>query len=198
LRSLQLAKNNLIGSIPEELIALDHLESLVLSSNRLSGRLPILKGLSTLKRIDWQNNVLEGFIPPSYNQMSALTSLNIADNKLSGSLPEALKFLTNLEELKLDRTSIDGTIPASLFFLTNLETLTLSNNQLSGSIPEEVLQLKALKDLDLSYNELSGSLSSVLGENLRRFTAIKNNLTGTFPWTRPSPLLEWVQFKKIF
>jgi hypothetical protein len=44
----------LIGSIPEELIALDHLEVLVLSDNSLSGRLPILKGLSTLKCINWQ------------------------------------------------------------------------------------------------------------------------------------------------
>jgi Leucine-rich repeat (LRR) protein len=81
-------------------------------------------------------------------------------------------------------------------FLTNLATLTLSNNQLSGSIPKEALQLKALRKVDLGYNDLLGSLPSVLGENLERFAAVSNSLTGTFPWTTPSPLLEWVQFSE--
>jgi Leucine-rich repeat (LRR) protein len=128
--------------------------------------------------------------------MSALTSLNIAENQLSGSLPGTLKFLTNLQRLELDQNSFDGTIPDELVFLTNLETLTLSNNQLSGSIPKEALQLKALRVVDLSYNQLSGSLPSVLGENLERFTAFSNSLTGTFPWTTPSPKLIWVRFSE--
>jgi Leucine-rich repeat (LRR) protein len=125
-----------------------------------------------------------------------LTSLNIAENQLSGSLPGGLQFLTNLEELTFYKNSIAGTIPAGLLFLTNLATLTLSNNQLSGSIPKEALQLEALREVDLSDNLLSGSLPSVLGENLERFAAFSNSLTGMFPWTTPSPFLEWVQFSE--
>ncbi len=165
----------------------------ILSNNRLSGRLPILDGPSPLKRIEWEKNDMEDSIPLSYVQMLALTSLNIAGNKLSGSLPGGLQFLTNSEELTIYKNSLAGTIPAGLLFLTNLATLTLSNNQLSGSIPEEVLRLNALKEVDLSHNRLSGSLPSVLGANLERFAAFSNSLNGTFPWTTPSPLLEWVR-----
>lgn len=96
---LNLASNNLVGSIPP---FADTVSLLYLNDNNLTGTLS--ERLPASSKEVWLNsNALTGSIPNDFGVgLENLTSLLIYDNHLSGQLPSALCSQTNLVELKSD------------------------------------------------------------------------------------------------
>ena len=86
--SVGLRGNNLSGSIPPELGALDSLVYLDLGRNELEGRIP------------WELGALR-----------RLSSLRIDNNALEGPLPGELGALSGLRHLRIDRNNLVGTVP---------------------------------------------------------------------------------------
>ncbi|GLJ45086.1 hypothetical protein SUGI_0949140 [Cryptomeria japonica] len=60
------------------------------------------------------NMHLNGTIPQSFANLSALVKLDLARNNLSSSIPEALATLSNLNELNLTDNDLNGSVPNGL------------------------------------------------------------------------------------
>ncbi|GLT43528.1 hypothetical protein SLA2020_174700 [Shorea laevis] len=86
--SINLSSNNLIGSIPEELIFLKDLHNLNLSWNHLSGKIPKKIGqMENLESLEISQNSLSGMITKSMSNLTKLSHLNVSYNNLSGPIP---------------------------------------------------------------------------------------------------------------
>ncbi|XP_073112225.1 receptor-like protein EIX2 [Elaeis guineensis] len=167
---LSLSTNNLSGEIPLSLCQLD-LFLLDLSKNLLFGELPYCWNHSlSIMVMDFSSNNLSGSIPPSICSLPNLESLHLSDNNLSGELPLSLKSCVHLNTLDLGQNEFTGAMPTWIGeSLLSLKILSLRSNKLVGNIPPNLSRLSALQILDLAHNNLSGSISSRFGN----FTAMK-------------------------
>ena len=183
---LDLEVNNLIGTIPSALGALDELTYLALSRNSLSGSIPgELGNLGNLSVLRLYSNQLSGSIPAEFGNLESLQGLWLGSNDLSGEILAALGDLTSLTKLSLGANDLSGSIPAELGNLENLTSLRFAYNELSGSIPAELGNLESLQELELHGNELSGSIPAELGdlESLQDLWLSNNDLSGSIPAT---------------
>ncbi|GLT37471.1 hypothetical protein SLA2020_117870 [Shorea laevis] len=99
--SIDLSSNNLIGSIPKELIFLRDLHNLNLSWNHLSEKIPKKIGqMENLESLDFSKNGLSGMIPNSMSSLTKLSHLNLSYNNLSGPIPTGYQLQT-LEDLTM-------------------------------------------------------------------------------------------------
>ena len=184
LEQLDLSFNKLTGTIPPELGRLANLEQLNLSFNGLTGTIPTeLKRLENLEGLELHFNELEGSIPEALSSLKRLRGLSLRNNNFTGVVPPWLGTLPNLGGLSLENNQLTGTIPTELGQLTNLGALYLSNNILTGAVPVELGNIENLQILDLSGNELTGPIPEELG-HLKRLTLLylyDNQLTGAIP-----------------
>ena len=105
LTTLDFASNFIVGTLPETTIGLlTNLKTLQLTKNRVAGSIPTTLGLLTnLEKISLADNALQGSIPGlELGQLSNLEELHLSDNQLSSSIPTELSQLSNLQELHLD------------------------------------------------------------------------------------------------
>eukprot|EP00526_Cylindrotheca_closterium_P005926 CAMPEP_0113636168 /NCGR_PEP_ID=MMETSP0017_2-20120614/18875_1 /TAXON_ID=2856 /ORGANISM="Cylindrotheca closterium" /LENGTH=580 /DNA_ID=CAMNT_0000547023 /DNA_START=72 /DNA_END=1814 /DNA_ORIENTATION=- /assembly_acc=CAM_ASM_000147 len=202
---IDLATNNLSGTIPEEIFALSQLQRLNMFANSLLGTIPNLSLLYHLKEIDLQNNLLTGPAFPT-SLPNGLTSYKITGNTLDGTIPTSIDKWTQLQTLWAGKNQISGTIPTqfgklnrltSLYLYENglqgsvpsqlgnvlLQEIWLSNNFFAQEIPESLMFLGSLKLFRLENNVFSGSLSTWIGllTNLQDLRVNDNNIEGTVP-----------------
>ena len=183
--------NGLTGYLPQELMAIKKLETLVLSSNDIQGALPDWKFTfdngnneytlppPSLRHVDLQGNNIEGSVPVDF-LLYSYEWLNLSFNQLTGTLPVTLSFLTDLKTLNLASNDLAGKFP-SILYLEKLHQLILSDNQLSGTIPE--IWPHSLKFVDSSNNQLTGTLPPSAMAGGMQFLNINNNrLEGKLPW----------------
>ncbi|KAK3019870.1 hypothetical protein RJ639_004178 [Escallonia herrerae] len=198
LTALQIARNNIGGSIPPEfgnsqLGNSTQLHELDFSSNHLVGEIPKEFGnLNHLLKLDLSNNQLSGSIPQELRSLAELSYLDLSANKFIGSIPATLGKSLRLFHLNLSSNNISEEIP--------LTSLDLSHNELRGEIPSAINKMQSLERLNLSRNELSGGIlktfegpipNSVAFRNASRETLQGNkdlcgNVTGLKPCKNPS------------
>jgi hypothetical protein len=121
-------KNNMDGSIPEEIAGLDSLVELGLDKNALTGSIPLAIG-----------------------KLPQLQFLDLDENKLSGTIPDELYNATTLRSIDLDSNNFSGSISTKIGDLVDLFLMQLDYNLLTGEIPSEVASLSNLRKL-LSMN----------------------------------------------
>jgi len=151
-----------------------------LAFNNLTGTLPNSIGnLTHLNSISLHINAIGGNIPASIGRLTNLTSLDLGENKFTGTIPDSLASLVNLTALDLDGNQITGTIPSWIGNFSNLQFLWLQYNSLSGSIPSSLGNLTALQYLVLQNNQLSGPIPASFGNfnNLQGLFLQNNNFT---------------------
>ncbi|KAG9148293.1 hypothetical protein Leryth_012241, partial [Lithospermum erythrorhizon] len=78
-----------------------------------------LVNLENLKQLDLSSNNILG--PISFSLPPNLTNLNLADNKFTGSIPQSLSFMTHLRRLFLQSNQFTG----SVIYLANLPLIDL-------------------------------------------------------------------------
>ena len=209
LRTLNLGRAGLTGTIPPELSNLKELTLLSLRGyslntrpedrvrvNTFSGQIPSEFGsMTSLEDLWLEGNQLTGSIPEELGNLSNLETLLIDENFLTGSIPSELGNLSALRDFRATynsfydndgnktHTGFTGSIPASLGNLSNLQVLRLEGNSLSGSIPPELGNLSDLIELRLTRNELTGSIPPELGRlsSLVRLQLGRNQLSGEIP-----------------
>ncbi|KAF2287073.1 hypothetical protein GH714_037989 [Hevea brasiliensis] len=151
--------NFLTGTIPASIGNLTALPILYIQRNQLSGSLPQELGmLKFVTEIFFSENSLTGIIPISIGNLTNLWALYLDRNQLSGSIPQEIGMLRSLTELALSHNNLTGPIPTSIGNLTTLSYLYLTDNQLSNSLPREIGKLTKLTRLFLEMNDLSGTL----------------------------------------
>ncbi|PRQ23104.1 putative leucine-rich repeat-containing, plant-type, leucine-rich repeat domain, L [Rosa chinensis] len=184
LKKLHLSSVIISAPIPDSLVNLSFLTSLLLEYCELQGEFPvILFKLQSLKFLNIESNPdLTGFLP-AFEQTSPLMSLRVSRTRFSGYFPFSIEKLDSLNEFVASRCNFSGLLPSSLGNLRRLVYLDLSNNTLTGSIPASLATLTQLSYLSLDNNNFSGYIPSSLG-NLTQLTTIllaSNQLTGPIP-----------------
>nr|KAJ0192317.1 hypothetical protein LSAT_V11C800444630 [Lactuca sativa] len=165
--ALILANNIFNESIPRSLCRWTHLEYLDLSRNRLTGKIPkCLQNLKLLETMIFSSNLLSGVIP-SYiaNNHSSLYWLTLNGNNFTGEIPQGLGNLRALRVLDVGDNQLFGNIPHWIGEkLTNLMVLKLHRNNFTGEIPESLCKMSKLQILDVAHNNFTGIIPHCLRE----------------------------------
>lgn len=184
----------------ESLASLDHLESLFMYGNFLSGEIPSsFRRLTNLKTLDLSDNVLSGNLNLE-NLPVSVDSLSLGNNKLIGGISGLLRF-PNMTYLDLSANNLDGPIPGGMEVKLrsvnlsynnfvgripegswNASQFDMSHNALTGSIPTSLLQAGAAERFFLGGNSLEGGIdippNSTFGKGLIVLDLSNNNLSG--------------------
>lgn len=155
---LNLTANNIRGTIPSELIALENLVTLDVGKNDLEGTIPMsLTKYRYLEEFYLEENNMSGTVPTELGKMTLLKDLYIGTNRFSGTIPSQLNKLKNLRGLGLDECFFTGTIPY-LWDLKNLLILYLDSNELTGHLSDRIGNLRELVDFRVRKNFLNGTM----------------------------------------
>ncbi|CAG7874761.1 unnamed protein product [Brassica rapa] len=133
---LDLSYNNFSGSIPRCLSNLQNSLIVVnLRKNNLEGSLPdnCYDG-ALLRTLDVGFNKLTGKLPRSLLNCSSLKFLSVDNNNIKDTFPFWLKGLPNLQAFTLRSNRFYGKV------LTSYATIDFSGNRLEGQIPESIEQ----------------------------------------------------------
>ncbi len=156
-----------------------------LANNNLKGSLPSLLGeLTELTELNLSNNLIADSIPSTELQtLQKLENLNLSNNQMYSAIPNEIMYLKKLSYFKLNNNTISGSIPLALGNLSELVSLELQNNQLSDPIPDTLYSLKKLNYLGLEGNQLSGQISPYINKlkNLEYIYLGNNQFSGDFP-----------------
>ncbi|KAK9081966.1 hypothetical protein Syun_030948 [Stephania yunnanensis] len=184
LESLSLEVNQLSGTFPKQLCALQKLKILQLWSNNLTGSLPYdLGNLSSLQFINLGRNFLEGGIPDSIGQLKSLYALSLDENMLSSKLPPSIYNLSSLWTLGLTKNRIVDRLPSDIgrTFLPNLRELFIAANHFFGPLPSSLFNISTLEMLELSGNGFIGKVPDNMGnmQKLQVLSISGNNQLGS-------------------
>ncbi|KAK8938106.1 hypothetical protein KSP40_PGU021024 [Platanthera guangdongensis] len=108
---------------------LESLESLNLSSNSLTGTLPVDIGdLIFLRNASFARNSLSGPIPETMSAMPILSHLDLSFNQFNGSVPVFISEMKLLKHLNLESNNFQGVIPFNASFIKRLEVFKIGGN----------------------------------------------------------------------
>lgn len=187
LRRVVLTGNRVYGRIPDIVGDLVNLEELTLSRNQLSGEIPLsLARLKNLKVLDLSHNFLSGKVPPSMGiNQSELLKLDLSSNGLSGRIPESFGAFKKLQFLDLSFNSFGSFgVPMFLSDMTKLREVYLSGNHLGGQIPDVWENLGNVVRVGFSDMGLEGNIPASMGAYLKNLSYLgldNNKLEGTVP-----------------
>ncbi|KAH9646693.1 hypothetical protein KPL70_024949 [Citrus sinensis] len=198
LQYLDLYSNELEGGIPKFFRNMCRLNELYLSYNKLSGQLfEFIQNLScgcaknSLESLHLDNNAVTGPIP-ELGGLSSLKSLYLGGNRLNGTINQSLGRMYKLEVLSLYGNSLTGPIP-ELGGLSSLKSLYLGGNRLNGTINQSLGRMYKLEELSLSGNSLTGVISEDFFSNTSNLKALhlddnSFNLKFRHDWVPPFQL----------
>eukprot|EP01033_Poteriospumella_lacustris_P008041 gene8041-5788_t len=147
---------------------------------------------------------LNGTLPTSIGNLSALSVMNVAYNYLYGTIPSSILTPAALSALYLDNNRFSGSLPRGTAtgcqrlqhystgnnkFARIIPTtwtswyLNLSVNRIVGSLPYQLQSLGKLQTLDASENKLAGTLPRYLNAltSLRTLVLQFNKIGGSIP-----------------
>ncbi|WMV40928.1 hypothetical protein MTR67_034313 [Solanum verrucosum] len=92
--------------------------------------------LKYMSGIDLSSNRLTGEIPVELGKMSNIPALNLSHNHLIGRIPNTFSNLQEIESLDLSYNRLNGSIPFGLLELNSLAVFSVAYNNLSGAVPD--------------------------------------------------------------
>ncbi|KAL7257091.1 hypothetical protein ACSBR1_010928 [Camellia fascicularis] len=194
LSGLEVSYNTLSGPVPNSL-RFNDFANVDLSSNCFEGLLPLWSSnVSTLYLrdnlfvgpvpLDIGEELLNGSIPLSIGNLTALTNLAISNNYLSGEIPDFWNDMPYLYYIDMSNNSLSGSIPNSIGSLNFLVFLFLSRNNLSGEVPFALKNCTAMETFDVGDNQISGHIPSWIGESMPSLLILhlrNNSFVGNIP-----------------
>ncbi|XP_022981273.1 probable leucine-rich repeat receptor-like serine/threonine-protein kinase At3g14840 isoform X2 [Cucurbita maxima] len=181
---ISLLGNRLTGSIPAAIGNISTLVDLVLEMNHFSGRLPPQLGnLLSLSRLLLTSNNFSGELPSSLARIASLTDFRVSDNHFTGPIPNFIQNWTNLTKIVIQASGLSGPIPSEIGLLTKLTDVRISDLNGDSSPFPPLNTLTKLKTLILRSCNITG----VLPDNLDGLTLLKtldfsfNKITGPIP-----------------
>ncbi|XP_061340905.1 tyrosine-sulfated glycopeptide receptor 1-like [Gastrolobium bilobum] len=189
LAAVRLAFNQLEGQISPEILGLESLSFLAVSSNNLrnvTGALRILTGLKKLSTLMLSKNFYNEMIPSDVNligpdEFQNLQVLSLGGCNLTGQIPDWLVNLKKLEALDLSYNQISGSIPPLLGTLPQLFYIDLSFNLLTGIFPTEFTRLPTLTSQQAYNNEQRTYLELPVFANANNVSQMQYNQLSSLP-----------------
>lgn len=158
-----MSNNKLSGKVPNCWQKFDRLVILNLEDNELSGTIPDSIGaLEVVDMMSMRGNRLTGEVPLSLKNCTSLRLLDLGENELSGKIPEWVgESLSMLLVLSLPLNRFNGTLPTTLCQLEKIRILDLSLNDISGNIPKCINNFSGMTmressspDASIEYNAI--------------------------------------------
>lgn len=187
IRNVWLDRNNVVGSLPEELYLLSNLQSFSFAMNpglegTLSTRLGTLQDLEAIVFLGMGN---PGPIPSEIGMVTKMKAMGLSIGAIGGTLPSELGLLTDMEYMALgNNPDLGGTIPTNLN-MSKVIFFALLESDFTGTIPTELAtQLQSVKHFSLGKMRLSGTVPTELGllSTIEYFNLEASPLmTGTLP-----------------
>ncbi|XVF78899.1 hypothetical protein PTKIN_Ptkin14bG0174900 [Pterospermum kingtungense] len=185
LQELNLAYNDLTGTIPFEISHLSKLLSLDLSYNcdlNFEGYVfeKVLGNLTQLQHLLLRGVNMSSVVPTSFlNMSSSIINLSLNSNRLKGKFPVDVFRFPCLQNFMLCNNDVEVNFPKSNWSapLLSLEVFGISS---LGDLPDSIGNLRFLELLDLSNSHLKGSIPVTVG-NLTQLILLKlslNSITG--------------------
>jgi len=191
LHSVNLNGNSLVGTVPTFENSLAGVQFMDLSENReITGDVGYIFSAMPAQRLETfrcNSCRLQGSLPTSIGDYSALVGLEVTNAGITGSLPTELGQLDVLILLNLSRNQLIGTIPQQVADLQSLQALTLFRNNLSGPIPDFSSNFDVLSSIDLDYMpNITGNVGTLFSgmipaQNFQHFYCTMCALSGTLP-----------------
>lgn len=180
IEKIDLAENNLKGSVPISLLLLlPNIRSIRLNGNNVDYTkvaqqeaevldqvldLPISVH-STIQHFDVSHTSVKDITRlfrtgngSTVIETPRLSTFYASQTQIRGAFPNFLMKLTTMERLALDHNSLTGSLPNTLGDLHKLKYLSLAANILTGTLPETLLNLVKLSYMLLESNRLTGSI----------------------------------------
>ncbi|XP_073259767.1 receptor-like protein 9DC3 [Populus alba] len=172
LQQLDLRKNNLTGSIPDDLGQLTELVSLALSGNE--------NDYLSLEPISFDKLV---------QNLTQLRELYLRSVNMSLVVPNSLMNLSSsLSSLTLlFHVGLQGKFPSSVRKFKHLQLLDLRFSNLTGSIPDDLGQLTELVSIDLSFNAYLSVEPSSFDKIIQNLTKLRNLRLGSVNMSLVTP-----------
>lgn len=200
---LDLAESKLNGYITPSLSIFPNLKHLVLSRNKLCGKLEgnVFSLLPNLIYLDLSYNEFQEEISDSfYSSLKNIEYLNISFNKIKSNISPRIKEMSKIKILIANDNDFYGKLPDEFYELENLELINFDNNNikhdknllLHGNIFSGIKRLKNLKILSITnhgidnqeYSKEKLSINSIDFSPLKFLNNINlrgNDLVGTVP-----------------
>ncbi|KAF8092559.1 hypothetical protein N665_0411s0019 [Sinapis alba] len=182
---LDISKNRIKGKVPEWLWKLPRLSFVNLATNLFDGFEGSAEVLvnSSVNILDLALNRFEGAIPIL---PLSIEVLGTRYNHFTGDIPLSICSRSSLVVLDLSYNNVTGAIPQCL---SNLRVVKLRENHLEGSLPDMFSVGSTMRTLDVGYNQLTGKLPrSLINCSFIKFLSVDNNrIQDTFPfWLKAS------------
>ncbi|KAF2284803.1 hypothetical protein GH714_030660 [Hevea brasiliensis] len=165
--SYLISHNKLVGKVSALLCNLSALETLDLSFNNLSGRLPHCLGNlgDSLSLLDLRRNNFNGSVPSTWRNGCKLKMISISYNQFQGQVPRSLAKCSSLELIDFGNNHIIDSFPSWFRNLEKLRILILRSNGFFGLIDRpQTKGFSNLRVIDLSHNNFTGKMPSTYFE----------------------------------
>ncbi|KAH7435752.1 hypothetical protein KP509_06G078200 [Ceratopteris richardii] len=187
---MQLDNNHFSGSIPSNYSQLGNLRKLSLRNCNLTGVIPDVSAMSNLGYLDLSSNQLTGQLPLAISQ--TITTIDLAYNKLDGDIPDALYKLRGLELLFLQNNFLNGTFNGSIMehdLFANASSVLILDIQYNNITDYQSGALLSLSNVTLRlYGNPVCNDNSLGGNICNEYNGSILNLS--LPNTATSPSLE--------
>jgi Leucine-rich repeat (LRR) protein len=165
---LDLSLNYLKGAAPPSITSLVLLEEVDLGYNYLLMSMSLFSGMKQLEKLCLRWNTLITGSLHAIKNLKKLHTLSLRDNHMESLTLEGIEQLTSLKYVDLTKSGLRGELKPK--YLHNLVTFHASNNRLSGSLFSQMgteerndeYSLDALKELDVAFNTLSGPIPRMI------------------------------------
>ncbi|KAJ3692105.1 hypothetical protein LUZ60_012455 [Juncus effusus] len=182
--SLQLLRQNLTGTLPEEIANLTYLKYLDLSRNYLSGTIPPVWSSLPLLNVSLHGNRLTGQIPKELGNMPLLQSLQLEGNYLEGSIPAELGNILTLQRIFISANNFTGELPSTFQKLTSMTDFRFDGNGIMGKIPDFIQYWRNVNRIDMQGTAMTGPFPSSISQLVNLTELRVSDLPGpkmTFP-----------------
>ncbi|CUG93917.1 GP46-like surface antigen, putative, partial [Bodo saltans] len=159
---------------------------LVLVDFGLNGTLPASLGnLTALYRFDVSTNALRGSLPASFGNWQRIAHFNATLNQISGSLPPSYSAWTRMVLFLAFSNSLTGTLPPDYGKWGPTTTVfAVNGNQFNGTLPPEYSNWTNMTSFIVYENNLTGTLPDQYTSwlnSIQNFNIRNNRFTGTLP-----------------
>jgi len=153
----------------------EHIMSVNLASNNMRGTLPDSLGqVVPIFSLNLSRNHLEGVIPTSFSEMDELVFLDLSHNYLTRANLNKLLRLPLMILLNLNHNQISELLQIPK--RTTVSFLNLSHNSFVSTIPD--ISETTLKELDLSFNDIGGTFPRLPFRSVQKISLESNKLHG--------------------